>query len=343
MKFTIILLLLLTCFTIKAQCPTEEIFINSQDEMNQFSIDYPDCTELETSIFISGNVTSLYELENVNSINGSLTIDGCSDLTSVDGLVLLKQISNGHLIISNNPILANLEGLRQLKTTSVDLIIENNPSLFFCKYEFICQAIDLIPEIEVTILNNGQECNSLEGSQTICNFDHFGIPFTRIEASLSNDYAVNLTFSTSDIFDQKYEAEHTINFATPFNVIGTLDYIETKNGYTYLNYSHPNPNLGSNYYRIKTTMDNGSIQYSQVAWVFATSDSNSIIVYPNPAIDKIQVRGPENNSYTICDSTGAIKYRGIITSHNTIDLSSLESGLFFIYFENGMASKFVKI
>jgi len=48
---------ILFCFTIYAQCPTGDIQIESQQELDDFLIQYPNCTE------ISGGLRSRYDLD----------------------------------------------------------------------------------------------------------------------------------------------------------------------------------------------------------------------------------------------------------------------------------------
>ena len=68
---------------------------------------------------------------------------------------------------------------------------------------------------------------------------------------------------------------------------------------------------------------------------------NRIIVYPNPASDKISVSIPEQFKglkYTLCDQFGKEIFKGnLLETTNTIDLTNLASGIYFLSVE-GMAA-----
>ncbi len=82
-------LLLIFCFISQislAQCPTEDISYLTQAEVNQFIIDYPNCTELNVNVTIGNDtypfettdITSLQSFENLTKINGDLSITATS-------------------------------------------------------------------------------------------------------------------------------------------------------------------------------------------------------------------------------------------------------------------------
>ncbi|MAM30077.1 MAG: hypothetical protein CMC13_13730 [Flavobacteriaceae bacterium] len=126
---------LLIAFVGVGQCPTETILqINSQQQLNQFVIDFPNCTVLESQVFITGNdITDLSPLNNLTSIGveigatGSLSISECPNLTSLTGLDNITFVSSG-LRIQNTGI-SNFQGLGQLLEVKQIFNINNNPSL----------------------------------------------------------------------------------------------------------------------------------------------------------------------------------------------------------------------
>src|SRR5690606_6634587 len=65
---------------LKAQCPTEDVYLTSQEEVNNFATDYPNCTEISGNLYISGStITDLSPLSNLTSVGGYLYIGSNSN------------------------------------------------------------------------------------------------------------------------------------------------------------------------------------------------------------------------------------------------------------------------
>jgi len=151
------LTILTICFVlfagnILAQCPSGSIDFNSQQEVDDFALNYPNCTQILGSLSIGGNLnnpisnlnglsgvvsvannlnissdslTSLVGLENLNSIGGGLYINDSSfsDLLGLDNLHSL-----GSLNISTTN-LTSLSGLENLNSIEGDVYFFSNYSL----------------------------------------------------------------------------------------------------------------------------------------------------------------------------------------------------------------------
>lgn len=139
-------------------CLPEGIYFSTQAQIDSFPINYPNCTEIEGTVTISGpDITDLRFLNTITNIDGSLnildndnltTLDGLENITDVGGwlrignhdewpwgnnalksissLVSLKRVGGG-CIIGNNSTLTSLEGLDSLELIGGDLTIVNNP------------------------------------------------------------------------------------------------------------------------------------------------------------------------------------------------------------------------
>ena len=86
-----VLFILLNSFYAASQsCLPDGITFTSQAQIDNFSINYPGCTEIEGDVFIENieNLTNLDGLSNVTSIGGDLTISFNPNLTNIDGLTL---------------------------------------------------------------------------------------------------------------------------------------------------------------------------------------------------------------------------------------------------------------
>jgi hypothetical protein len=143
------------CIAFTQPCLPEGITFTTQEQIDNFQTNYPDCKEIEggvsigqgggditnlnglsvlTSIgdylFIQFNdaLTSLSGLENVTSIGNLLWIRYNISLTSLSGLENVTSIG-GDLEISGNDVLTNLNGLENFTSIGGDLIIMGNYSL----------------------------------------------------------------------------------------------------------------------------------------------------------------------------------------------------------------------
>ncbi len=124
-KFVFVLVLGLGVSVVSnAQCPTS---LTSQADIDNFSTDYPHCTDIVNGLTITGtDITTLEGLEQLNSVGGGLTISNTS-LTKLRGLNNLTSV--GNLLIQGNSSLQNLKGLQSLNTVAGYLTIDNCPQL----------------------------------------------------------------------------------------------------------------------------------------------------------------------------------------------------------------------
>ena len=117
------------------QCPTDltELVFNTQQQIDDYFIDYPYCTELQISLRVEGS-----DITNLNGLNGITALDGIRIinnplLTDVDGLNSVTDFDyefNSALEVTNNPLLTNLIGLSNaVNDNPMDLYIISNPQL----------------------------------------------------------------------------------------------------------------------------------------------------------------------------------------------------------------------
>lgn len=130
-----------------AQCPKGRVWLKSQQEVNKFKKDYPNCTELKetlivadtkdsrypSSIIPSSSIVDLTPLGNIAKIGGDVYIGSHllksrgkeTGLKNLKGLNRLKFIG-GSLVISYNNNLTSLVGLDSLKSVNGKLEISKN-------------------------------------------------------------------------------------------------------------------------------------------------------------------------------------------------------------------------
>ncbi len=132
---TLSFLFIFTLFTnaaIDAACPTGDITLSSQADVDNFATDYPGCTTIPAGIEITveGNgITNVEGLKVLTAIDGQLEIQNCPDLVTLKGLRNITTVNSpGELEISNCDALTTLEGLENLSSCH-DLEIKNNANL----------------------------------------------------------------------------------------------------------------------------------------------------------------------------------------------------------------------
>ncbi len=154
------LLLALTHQCTSQSCLSDGITFTSQDQIDNFTSQYPNCTTIEGDVkigdfeppYYSTDIIDLSGLSNVTQINGSLnlfynsvlpdmaglsnliyiggavTIDNNDALIDLSGLDNIVEI-NGTLTVKSNEHLINLLGLGNVELVEDNLYVSTNPSL----------------------------------------------------------------------------------------------------------------------------------------------------------------------------------------------------------------------
>ena len=107
----------------------------------------------------------------------------------------------------------------------------------------------------------------------------------------------------------------------------------------YYSYTDAQPNATSNLYRIRMIEKNSSVSYSPVRQLNWGQKNDRFKLYPNPASQQVVVTGDFGSVTTIrlYDVSGKLKWnKKIITNsdHVSLDISSLESGVYIIQIGN---------
>ena len=105
------------------------VVLNSQEDIDNFAINY-DCTVIQGSLLInSTNATNLDGLSALTSIEGSLGLNNNNSLNNIDGLSNLTSIG-GALEIENCPSLYYTTGLSNLQSIGGDLLVHEKTYTF---------------------------------------------------------------------------------------------------------------------------------------------------------------------------------------------------------------------
>ena len=112
-------------------CLPEGIEFVNQSQIDNFQLNYPNCTEIEGDVIIDGwegDITDLSGLNTISKIDGSFYIWDCFNLESLSGLENIDTIL-GWFEIHQNELLVNLQGLNGLKHVGGSLWIYTNEGL----------------------------------------------------------------------------------------------------------------------------------------------------------------------------------------------------------------------
>jgi hypothetical protein len=191
--------------SLSQSCLPEGIYFSSQTEIDNFQTNYPNCTEIEGDVKISGDdIINLNGLEIITSIGGSLMIysnqflkdlNGLNNLTLINGdlwidendsltnLIGLENLSHiyGLLRIGFNHSLSSLQGINNLTSVSDQLLIFDNHAL-----------LDINGLTSLNNIGNSVEimnCSSLSNLEGLNNLDSIG---DRLFLS-NNDLLTNLS------------------------------------------------------------------------------------------------------------------------------------------------------
>lgn len=115
-----------------SQCPEGNITFNSQNAIDNFTAEFPNCTEINGNLFIQSDnpeipILNLSGLRNITQIKGSLSIMG-TRVNHLSGLDNLHTIE-GTFHLSGNAQLASLLGLEKLTTIGEDFSLFQNSRL----------------------------------------------------------------------------------------------------------------------------------------------------------------------------------------------------------------------
>ena len=125
--------LMLVAFYSNAQCPTGNLLFTTQGQVDNFIIQYPNCTQIQGEIFIgefnaNSDITNLQGFQNITSVNGEMKIEFNDNLVDLTGLNNLNNVT-GRLWIYSNMALTSLNGLQNLTTVGGNVVLQNNVAL----------------------------------------------------------------------------------------------------------------------------------------------------------------------------------------------------------------------
>jgi len=142
--------------TLFAQCPTGDVILSSQAEVDSYVANYSACTSLPGSLTIGDNtppisfsdITDISGLSNLTSIGQDLSISANPLLTSLAGLNNITTVGMTAEILDNDNLI-NIDALNSVATIGRNLKIEGNDAL-----TTISGLNDLYVNFTLTVINN---------------------------------------------------------------------------------------------------------------------------------------------------------------------------------------------
>lgn len=193
-----------SCYVNNLQVPSSQscfpagITFTTQQEIDDFMINYPGCTIIGGDVVITGlDITNLLGLSAISSIEGKLQIEDVFQLSNLEGLNNLSFIGenlgivstsiedisalnnltsgNRNLSIMNNPNLASLAGLENVTTVTAKVFISGNPSLSdltgLGQLAFIGDFLVISSNSGLTSLNGLTSLTTIVGGLNVTNND----------------------------------------------------------------------------------------------------------------------------------------------------------------------------
>lgn len=159
------------------------------------------------------------------------------------------------------------------------------------------------------------------------------------------DNTVKLNWATADEKNVSHFDIERSSDGGVFSKIGTVNAVSVSSTNNYVYYD-PAPQSGINYYRLKMIDIDGRFEFSKIISV-RFSSKHSVNIYPVPARSTITVQFSEQfKQLEIADIHGKVLLRKNVTRQTeTIDISTLAKGMYFIRLSNGnkiISEKFVR-
>jgi len=248
------------------ECPPGDVTLTTQEEVNDFVTNYPDCTEIDGSLIIG------------EASGGRSSTTQITDLSGLSGL----RFVTGNLTISNNNLLADIGFLANIESLGGILTISNNSNLNICSEVFVCSLIDSDPDV-VAITNNATGCNNSPEVSNEC--ASLPVNLIRFTATTSGKTSV-LSWETS--LEENNSGFHIqrLNSTQEIQEIGWVPANSQPSTYTFVD-NLPYP--GENLYRLAQEDHNGTITNSPLRMVLHRTQEDLLIISPNPANQRIKV------------------------------------------------------
>lgn len=152
-----------------------------------------------------------------------------------------------------------------------------------------------------------------------------------------NETALLKWVTTNETNTSHFEAEHSIDGAN-WTSIGAIRSRNTAGNNNY-SFTHTNPVKSINYYRLKQVDADGRYQYLPVRRVIFGKNA-SLLVYPNPATDKVSIQSNEAlRAINVFSTSGQLVIQQTISNGaagrvNDVNITTLRKGMYILQLVN---------
>lgn len=284
------------------------------------------------------SLANLTGLNNIQSIDGQLQIRQNSSLTNLVPLQNLTSI-DGSLVIMQNGSLPSLQGLENIDhTTIANLTIFSSSSLSECDVASICDYL-AIPANTASINFNATGCNSRTEVETACTT----LPVvwhTLLTATLEEE-VVHLNWSVAYHENNKKFVMEWSRDGKRFMAIDIIPGLINSKSEEEYHSQHRSPSHGDNYYRVKQVDHDGQISFGNIAHV--NIDHDAVNISPNPFYSTLTIFSAQPVKIEVLDIHGrAIQHFDISKGKQTLKLSYLPSGVYFLRTDRGVVQRLIK-
>lgn len=148
-------------------CPPIELALRSQADVDNFSVDYPTCTDIKRLIIEGDDITTLQGLEGI-TMCAFLYIQNLPNLQSLEGLTSIRRVI--HLIIDSTG-LTSLGGLESLDTVEFILNISRNDHLIDLS------GLEAVTDVNGLYVSDNAALQSLQGLGSLKRLHNLSIEY----------------------------------------------------------------------------------------------------------------------------------------------------------------------
>jgi hypothetical protein len=371
-KLFFLLIWLFFWFTSSLQsCLPQGITFSTQAQIDSFHTNYPNCTQIEGDVTISGNdITNLNGLSVLTYIGGYLEINSNPALTSLSGLDNITSFGND-LYIEYNNLLTNLSGLDNVTSIGTDLSIVDNNNLG--SLTGLNSLISIGGMLYVQGTNAFTNFSGLDNLTTIGDALWIGYTTTLTNFTglnkvtfiggdidiYNNDALTNFTgLSSLTSIGEGIDIEYNVNALTSLTGLDNIADSSIKGIYFFYNLHLCTCSIKSicNYLNSPNELTviesnaNGCNSIQEVkdsCIVFSIKDTSSqqmFSIFPNPSVNKLTIQTSLDGQLSISNLNGQELITRQITEPKTqIDVSALPSGVYFVRLTNDRTVSMGKI
>jgi len=234
-------------------------------------------------LLASPALTSLAGLDNLTTIDGSVSITYSPFLTNLGALSNVSSFGGNILEVSNNATLSNLQGLDNFNLSNLGVFrAYNSPNLSLCHVPSVCAYLENGGYAE--IFNNAPECNSVAEVQTEC---QALLPLELLDFEVFVESESNRLDwrSASETKFSHFEIERSADGAT-WAKIGSVPGLGNTTAEQFYQFTDKQP-LPLGYYRLRMVDLDGSAAFSKIVSADRQKQASKLRISPNPFSDQL--------------------------------------------------------